>query len=189
MASEVISALNKIHGRAAHACDSAPKCMDARWAKDYVSGTHAARQREMLDIQSKGKYAGYNNEGGVGLIRVVDCYNEILDAWKSIPGSLPASSDESSAQGIYDAYDKALDEYWAILRRTGEGLRLDGTQSVIGGQFQRMLEIHRDAYNAAAPKIVAETKVLGAEKHAAMQDWTDRSQTKFEDVVNAAKGK
>jgi hypothetical protein len=68
MASEVISALNKIHGRAAHACDSAPKCMDARWAKDYVSGTHAARQREMLDIQSKGKYAGYNNEGGVGLI-------------------------------------------------------------------------------------------------------------------------
>jgi hypothetical protein len=68
MASEVISALNHIHGRAAHVCDLAPQGLAVRWAKDHVNGTHAARQREMLDLQSKGKYAAYNYEGGVLLI-------------------------------------------------------------------------------------------------------------------------
>jgi len=41
---------------------------------------------------------------------------------------------------------QAIDEYWAIIRRTKEGLHLPGTQKVIGGQFKRLLETHREAF-------------------------------------------
>jgi hypothetical protein len=45
------------------------------------------------------------------------------------------------------------------------------------------------SYPTAAPQIVAETKVLGEEKHKSMQEWTDRTKGKFEDAINAANGK
>lgn len=49
-----------------------------------------------------------------------------------------------------DSEKQAVDEYWAIIRRTGEGLRLPGTQRYIGGQFRRILENHRDAFNVGS---------------------------------------
>ena len=93
----------------------------------------------------------------------------MLEYWKGIASSLPADSDQSAAQNIYNAFDKvsdttspllmdstadsekqAVDEYWAIIRRTGEGLRLPGTSRYIGGQFRRILENHRDAFNVGS---------------------------------------
>lgn len=68
MASEVISLLNSIHAKAYHACDSAPQGMAERWAREYVRGDHAKRQAEMNELTRQGKYAGFNNEGGVSLI-------------------------------------------------------------------------------------------------------------------------
>lgn len=58
----------------------------------------------------------------------------------------------------------ALDEYRAILRRTGEGLRQKGTQHWIGGQFKNLLETHRNAF--------AGTTVLAEEKHKSLQELT-----------------
>ena len=42
---------------------------------------------------------------------------------------------------------------------------------------------------AVAPQVVAETKILGEEKHKKMQEWTDRTAEKFEDAIKAANGK
>lgn len=52
---------------------------------------------------------------------------------------------------LTDINRQAVDEYWAIIRRTGEGLRLEGTQRIIGGEFKSILETHRSAFNVRRP--------------------------------------
>ncbi|KAM0704491.1 hypothetical protein Q7P35_008725 [Cladosporium inversicolor] len=170
----VIRQLYTIHKKVAYACDSAPKGMAERWAKEYAA--------------SRGSKSAAHDAGGASLRSIVECCDAILSSWREIPGTLPDTSGVASAQDIYNAFDTAVDEYWAIIRRTAEGLRLPGTQQHIGAQFESLFETHRDAFRDAAPKVVAATESLGKEKHAKMQEWVDRTGPKFEDAINAAKG-
>ncbi|KAM0701606.1 hypothetical protein Q7P35_010514 [Cladosporium inversicolor] len=166
IASEVLACLGTVHYQSAFACDSAPKGMEERWAKEYHKG-----------------------EGGASLKTIVKCFDSILYAWKLIPDHMPLNASGFNAQEIYNAYDEACVSPRAILRRCGEGLRQKGTQYWIGKQFNGLFVVHQRAFDAVAPSIVAEIKVLGEEKHKKAQEWTDRTKEKFEDAIKAARGK
>jgi hypothetical protein len=104
---------------------------------------------------------------------------------------------------------QALNEYFGFIEKIAKGLRQKGVASVVGRLFATHLENHigytkvstpiscacsriilmdPSCFQTAGDKIITATRSLDKEKAAKVVEWAERTQSKLDDAIKAAKG-